>query len=221
MTEVIPAEYLVQHGQGGFLGRFRNHAHRRFERGERVVVQTQRGLELGTLTGVATSRFANLVDPALAGELVRGATSEDVSRGEECVATARQIVEEAQTLVERAGWPLTILDGEILLDGQHAILQGLRWGECDATSLFEELSQRHSLLVLLEDLTATPQPEKAGCGKEGCGSSGGCSSCGTGGGCSTGSCSSGKVKSAGELTAYFADLRQKMEADTRRVALVQ
>ncbi|MCE9568281.1 MAG: hypothetical protein K8U57_40290, partial [Planctomycetes bacterium] len=50
-----------------------------------------------------------------------------------------------------------------------------------------------------------------GCGKPGCGteSGGGCS---TGGGCSSGSCSRGSVKSADELTAHFAELRQKMEA---------
>jgi hypothetical protein len=71
------------------------------------------------------------------------------------------------------------------------------------------------LLDLSRPVTATdpPAPAEAGCGKPGCGSGGGgCSSCGTGGGCSTGSCSRGQVKSADDLTAYFTDLRQKMEA---------
>ena len=81
------------------------------------------------------------------------------------------------------------------------------------------------LLDLSRSPTAKDEPASAGCGKPGCGSSGGgCStgSCGTGGGgCSTGSCSKGKVKSADELTAYFADLRHKMEADAaRRTPLV-
>jgi hypothetical protein len=54
--------------------------------------------------------------------------------------------------------------------------------------------------------------QQPGCGKPDCGAgSGGCSSCGTGGGCSTGSCSRGSVKSADDLTAYFRDLRTKME----------
>ena len=113
------------------------------------------------------------------------------------------------------------MDVELLCDGT-AILHGLPWAECDATPLFEELSARFGVSVRLLDLsqipTPTPEPSSGGCGKPGCGSeAGGCStgSCGTGGGCSTGSCSKGSVKSADELTAYFADLRRKMEATTR------
>jgi hypothetical protein len=62
---------------------------------------------------------------------------------------------------------------------------------------------------------AVDPPEKSySCGKPDCGSGSGCTSCGTGGGCSTESCSRGAVKSAEDLTAYFADLRAKMEART-------
>jgi hypothetical protein len=101
------------------------------------------------------------------------------------------------------------------------VLHGLPWGECDASPVFAALSDRFGLAVRLLDLSRVPtagdppEPAHAGCGKPGCGSgSGGCSSCGTGsgGGCSTGSCSRGKVKSADDLTAYFSDLRKKMEA---------
>ena len=42
---------------------------------------------------------------------------------------------------------------------------------------------------------------------------------GSGGGCSTGSCSKGSVKSADELTAYFAGLRKQMEGSAARVSL--
>ena len=113
------------------------------------------------------------------------------------------------------------MDAELTLD-DRLILHGLAWDACDATPLFTELSARFGLSVRLLDLSQTavtidPKQAADGCGKPDCGSgSGGCSSCGTDGeskgGCSTGSCSRGKVKSADELTAYFADLRQKMEA---------
>src|SRR5262249_31111795 len=116
---------------------------------------------------------------------------------------------------ESRGLPLLFLDGEILLDGRNAILQAVHWADCDATPLFEELSHRHGLLVKLADLTTTP---KAGgcptCGAE----KPGCESCGTGG-CSSGSCSRGSVKSADDLTAYFAGLRRQMETTTARVSL--
>src|SRR5262249_38742738 len=97
-----------------------------------------------------------------------------------------------------------------------AILHALPWGECDATSLLDELSIQTGLTVRLLDISRGQKEEMAsgGCGKPGCSKElgGGCgTNCGTGSGCSTGSCSRGSIKSSTELTAYFADLRQKME----------
>lgn len=121
----------------------------------------------------------------------------------------------ATTRGEELELPLAFVDVEVTLDGV-AILHALAWGECDATALLDDLSGCCGFTVRLLDLSRGPKleaPAAPGCGKPGCGSeSGGCSSCGTGGGgCSTGSCSRKAVKSADELTAYFGDLRQKME----------
>ena len=106
------------------------------------------------------------------------------------------------------------MDVEITLDG-GAILHALAWDACDATALLDGLAARFGLAVRLFDLSRAPAAadhSHAGCGKPGCGTeSGGCSSCGTGGGCSSGSCSRGSVKSADELTAHFAELRNRME----------
>jgi hypothetical protein len=111
--------------------------------------------------------------------------------------------------------PLAFVDVELTADGS-AILHALPWDACDATPLLEDLAARSGLAVRLFDLSrrVTPaEPAARGCGKPGCGTdAGGCSTCGTGGGCSSGSCSRDSVKSADELTAYFADLRGKMEA---------
>jgi hypothetical protein len=120
---------------------------------------------------------------------------------------------------------VTFLDCECTLDGRGAILHAVPYEFCELDPLIAELSERFETSVRLMNIAAMPTakdpPEKSSCGT-GCGSgSGGCSTggCGTGGGggCSTGSCSKGKVKSAAELTNYFADLRTKMEE--QRVAL--
>ena len=116
--------------------------------------------------------------------------------------------------------PLTFLDVEVLLDCSAAVLHALPWGECDADPLFGALSARFGLSVRLLDVSRAPvakEPtvEPKGCTSCGTAGKGGCSSCGTEkSGCSTGGCSRGAVKTADELTGYFADLRQKMEAQT-------
>ena len=121
-----------------------------------------------------------------------------------------------------SGLPVAFLDVEVTLDGTAAVLHALPLGSCDADPVLADLSERFGLAVRLLDVSRVPTvkdpPEKAAtCGKPDCGS-GGCSSCGTGG-CSTGSCSRGSVKTADELTSYFADLRRKMEQSAGRTPL--
>jgi hypothetical protein len=203
-------EYLVTYGQGAYLGRFRAAAE--YHRDDRVVVRTDRGVESGTVRERATSAAVTLV-----GEVLRPVTADDegtAARHRERLVT---ILADAEASAAARGLPLLFLDGEVLLDGSQAILQAVHWADCDASPLFADLSSRHGLLVKLADLTTTPNPATgcATCGAE----KSGCDSCGTGGGCSTGSCSKGSVKSADELTAYFAGLRKQMEAADGRVSL--
>jgi hypothetical protein len=207
--------YLAQFGRLAFVGRFEAAADAvgSFARGDRVVVRGPRGLELATVMGEAIERF--YCDPA-EGELLRSASFDDFAAAERSEALGQRLLAAAEV----ADLPITFIDSEVSLDGTAAVLHGLPWGDCDASPLFASLSEQFGLAVRLLDLSTAPTAKDAvetgGCGKPGCGSEsrGGCSSCSTGG-CSTGSCSSGKVKSAGELTAYFADLRQKMEGMAR------
>jgi len=214
--------YLVQYGRSAFVGRFRPEretASGFFGRGDRVVIRGPRGLELGTVLCQLTDRYLPNADDD--GELIHPATPEDEAAAERFDALGQTILAAADERAAESGLPISFVDIEVSLDGAAAVLHGLPWDECEASPLFAELSARFGLAVRLLDLSRTPaakdppDPGHAGCGKPGCGSeSGGCSSCGSGsgGGCSTGSCSRGKVKSADELTAYFADLRRQMEA---------
>lgn len=207
--------YLVQFGKSGFVGRFASAS--AVARGERAVVCGPRGVEIGQSLGELTERLAESL--SVEGELLRPATAEDEARAAAFPAREAQLLAISSDAAAERGLPLAFVDAELTLD-DHLILHGLAWDACDATPLFDDLSARFGLTVRLLDLSQTQvsrDPKQAeGCGKPGCGTeSGGCSSCGTGeakGGCSTGSCSRGAVKSADELTAYFADLRRKMDA---------
>jgi hypothetical protein len=221
------SEYVVNHGRSGYLGRFRNATDAAFAHGERVVVRSVRGVETGTILDEASSRFAHLMGDGAPGEILRPLDADDQCRESHLESLAGELLADAQAVAQDLGVTAAILDVEILLETSPAILHVLSDADCDLTALVEALAERHGRPFAVLDLRrqAGPEPaapESAGCGKPGCGSSGGgggCSSCGSGGGCSTGSCSSGSVKNAGELTAYFAGLRQQMETRDARVAL--
>jgi hypothetical protein len=200
----MSATYLVQYGTPGFVGRFRSLTPEPLERDRRVVIRGPRGVEVGVVLCEPAERFSH--DP-IDGDLLRPATDGD---------TAADLADRVFAAAQPTSLPVAFVDAEATLDGT-VILHALPWDACDATPVLDELAARFGCGVKLLDLSRSPTPkEEAGCGKPGCGSGGGgCStgSCGTGGGCSTGSCSKGKVKSADELTSYFAGLRRKMEAD--------
>jgi hypothetical protein len=207
--------YLVQYGRSAYVGRFTTAAGLTPSRGDRVVVRTPRGVELGEVLCGADERFAGGLDPAAGGEMLRSARPDDLSDAESRESVGLSLLAEA----EGSGLPVSFLDAEVTLDGSAAVLHALPWGPCDADPVLADLSARFGLAVRLLDVSRTPTvtdpPEKAvTCGKPDCGS-GSCSSCGTGGGCSTGGCSRGSVKTADDLTSYFADLRRRMEEQTR------
>jgi hypothetical protein len=201
-------DYLVTYGQGVYLGRFRAAA--MYGRGDRVVVRSDRGVEAGTVLERATTPTLGAV-----GEILRPIGVVDDATAADHRRRVSAILADAESAVAAAGLPLLFLDGEILLDGSLAILQAVHWADCDATPLFADLSARHGLCVKLADVTTAPSKGCPTCGAE----KQGCDSCGTGGGCSSGSCSKGSVKSADELTAYFAGLRRQMDAAAARVSL--
>jgi len=198
---------LIQYGRSAFVGRFAAGVDP--PRGSAVVVQSTRGVELATVLGPVEDRFTTQLDED--GAVLRVATAEDH-------VAARIADELANAILDSASSDhATFLDCEVTLDRRGAVLHAVPWGECNLDPLLAELSDQFGLAVRVLDVSrlsvSTDPPEpKTTCDKPDCGSGGGC---GTSGGCSSGGCSRKQVKSADELTAYFADLRQKMEAAGR------
>ena len=71
--EAGDCEYLVSHGSGGAVGRFAAASALTCSRGERVVVESPRGLEMGVVLCRSTPRHARLLHGAAVGRLLRHA----------------------------------------------------------------------------------------------------------------------------------------------------
>ena len=193
---------VVRYGQPGYVGRFT--ADVPHPRGAAVVVRTPRGTERGTVLGDADHADALT---AAGGEVVRPAGPDDVSPDADGLLR--------QATAAAAGLPLAVVDAEVLLDHTAGVLHALVWDQFDGDAFFAELSATVGYPVRLYDLAnagGPADPPEPSCGSGNCGTGGG--SCGSGCG-SGGGCSRKAVKSADELTAYFAGLRTQMEAAAR------
>lgn len=220
--------YLVTHGKSAALGSFLTPEPMCLRRGERVVVATARGQEVGEVLCPAGVRQQQLLGAGPPGLILRLLTEADEARLEQLRERAEGLFEESVRLVRELDLPLEILDVDMLLDDQ-AVLQFLGSEAVDVALFAQTLEQRWAVRIRLENLAAGASGHGAsgngadeherGCGKPDCGrtSGGGCTSCGEGG-CASGGCSS--CGSTGvDLRAYFAHLRSKME-ESRRLPLV-
>src|SRR5207302_10737304 len=122
------------------------------------------------------------------GELVRSATDDDLAAEARNRVLGLRLFEYAVARAESRGVPVSIVDVEVALDGQSALLHGLRLGPGDCGGLLSDIGDEHHVIARLFELNEPVAEDEHGCGSCGSGESGGCGSCG-GGGCS--SCSSG------------------------------
>jgi hypothetical protein len=210
-------EYLLSYGLVGDFGRFRAAHPFACSRGDRAVIRSHRGMEMGRVLRPATPQHAAFLPNTTVGTLLHLAGPDDDRTAERMAARGRLVFDRSRSMAGDLQLPLEVLDAEVLLDGEHAVLHLVRFADCDVRPFVSALSREFELHVQLTDLAKPGASlheagEHAGCGREGCGrGAGGCSTCGAGG---CGSCGNAEPT---DVKAYFAGLREQME---RRTALL-
>jgi hypothetical protein len=213
-VEVI-SEYLMSYGTAGDFGRFRPTRQLVCHRGDHAVVRSHRGLELATVLCDAAAGHARFLPNTSVGELIRLANAEDETSAARLRDRGHLLLQRACALVGEQALPLEILDIDVLLDNQNAVVQYLSWGDFDPRPFVSRLSSQSGLQIALHSLVSPREETEdvAGCGRPDCGQAGGgggCSSCGADGGCAT--CGSAKSE---DVQAYFAGLREKINRVAR------
>jgi hypothetical protein len=200
-------DYLLSYGNAGDFGRFYSTASLLLPRGARAIIRSARGLEFGTVLCPTSPAHTSHLPNTSVGQLLRLATADDERSALAMKERARDIFRKGRELAVDLGLPIELLDVEVLLDGEHAVLHHLCWADCDMRPFVSALSKQHDLHIELQDLSRIEE----GCGRPDCGrGAGGCSTCGNDGGC--GSCGS---HTEAEVKAYFGELREKMSGPRR------
>ena len=197
--------YLIRYGVMSHVGRFPAlpTCDQSLERGQLVVIQTDRGLELGEVLiatdGTAThpgnrpddangsARMAMTrcrhVSPS-SPHVLRAAGPDDLSRSRSALAARSGRFSLCQRILEEGNWPWELVDVEPLLDGQATVLHYLGPHQIDVASLRARFRVECAIDVVLEPVGEDVGPEfseedadpedAGGCGSCGCGEGGGC-----------------------------------------------
>jgi cell fate regulator YaaT (PSP1 superfamily) len=180
-------EYLVSYGNLGDFGRFRAPVPLACRRGQKLVVRSPRGLDLGVVMCPARDGHLRMLASAGVGDILRPATEADLQAAARYRRQSLGLSDSARQVARELKLSLEVLDAEILLDGEQAVVYYLKQAECDPRAFLDRLAGHHRLLIRLCDLALPEAPDLdagfASCGGGDCGS-GGCGSCGSGG-CST------------------------------------
>ncbi len=157
---------LVRYGSLGWVGVFGTVNDIACQHGDRVVVQSDRGTELGEVLADPTKLTAMTTKPT--GELLRVATVEEVAAHRDRQRKVDQVLESANRWGQSKSLPADFVDGELLFDGETLVLYYL--GEFHAD--FAELRTRLAISLSLTrvDLAPLIEPAGGGCGSGGCGS---------------------------------------------------
>lgn len=178
-------EVLLGYGKVGDFGRFLMESHLPCRRGDRFVVNTARGVELGSYLCEAGEGHRHVLRATAVGQVLRKATADDGRLAEQVAAQAGQLFAVARQTAAEFSLSLQVLDAEVCLDGQVAVLYFVRGPDCSPEPWLEALESRCALRILLQDLALPelndPALPLSSCGSGGCGSDGGCGSCSSGG----------------------------------------
>jgi hypothetical protein len=178
----IVSTHLVRVGALAEIGRFRATDARRYRRGTRVVLETHRGLEVGTvLTAVdASADIPTQTAPIDDGKLIRALTVEDELLRTRLDSRRREAFAACQAKIAELGISVTLLDVEHLFDGQSLVFYFLEDPPPGLDAALQALAETYEATAQLQKFA---EALTSGCGPD-CGTDAaaghGCDNCSTG-----------------------------------------
>jgi cell fate regulator YaaT (PSP1 superfamily) len=181
---------LVRYGRMSTTGLFEHNETRIPKLSTRVVVKTERGLELGYLVGQLTFYKAGqirLSDDQIkayfsddqpqfpyeqAGKFIRFAAVEDISEEQHLRKNAKEEVEYCKRFAQEMNLPMKVVDAEHIFGGERIIFYFKSDGRVDFRELVKKLAQEYQTRIEMRQIGSRDEAKLLGdvesCGQECC-----------------------------------------------------
>lgn len=133
--------YVVRHGQMRLLGEYSGLAGQDHPRGQRVIVRSDRGTELGEVLCPATERTAHFLENPVRGEIVRPASPDDLTT-QVGLAEFRNVGFAAcREFIAKRRLQMDLVDVEIIFGRERMIFYYLAEKRVDFRDLVKDLAR--------------------------------------------------------------------------------
>ena len=181
---------LVRYGRMGTLGWFEHNEAQIPKSPKRVVIKTDRGLELGQLVGqlcpyragqfrfdqeevneyFENSEIEYACDPV--GKFVRYATAEDISEERHLEKIAVEEMEHCRRFVKELELPMKIVDAEHVFGGERIIFYFMAEGRVDFRDLVKDIAHEYQTRIEMRQIGSRDEAKLLAdyetCGQECC-----------------------------------------------------
>ncbi len=137
----MPDSFVVRYGQMRFLGDFAVVEGLAHSRGERVVVRTDRGIELGEILCPSTNRSAIFLESPTRGEIVRPASAEDITAESQLFERSESAKVACREFMARRRLQMDLIDVEVILGGERMVFYYLYEKRVDFRDLVKDLAR--------------------------------------------------------------------------------
>lgn len=137
----MPTQYIVRFGAMRFLGVFTPaRENERYSRGDRVIVRTERGLEVGEVLVEATERAVSFLNNPPRGQIFRKMTADDQREANRIRRLAPEEMARCERIIKELGLQMDLVDVEHIFGGERIIVYYLADGRVDFRELVKRLA---------------------------------------------------------------------------------
>jgi cell fate regulator YaaT (PSP1 superfamily) len=133
--------FVVRYGQMRHIGEYEDGEGRFHPRGERVLVRSDRGTEIGEVLCPASDRTAAFLENPFRGQILRVATSEDLAAEKRLVDRVRQGFKACEEFVGRRRLQMDLVDVEAILGGERMVFYYVSEKRVDFRELVKDLAR--------------------------------------------------------------------------------
>jgi cell fate regulator YaaT (PSP1 superfamily) len=133
--------YVVRHGRMRLLGEYRGMAGQEHPRGQRVILRTDRGTEMGEVLCPATERTAQFLDNPVQGEVLRPASAADLAAEDRVAETRRAAFTACGEFIARRRLQMDLVDVEVILGRERVVFYYLSEKRVDFRELVKDLAR--------------------------------------------------------------------------------